>query len=94
VNDRQEALANRTVVLVPDIRLRPRTDLYKVVSTDSTGQFRMQGVTPGAYKLFAWDNVETGAWENPAFISAYEQAGRPVHVYEGASESLQLQVIP
>jgi hypothetical protein len=94
VNARQQTLSNRTVVLVPDLRLRHRTDLYKVVSTDSMGQFRIEGVAPGGYKLFAWDNVESGAWHDPAFIGAYENVGRPVLIYEGTNENLQLPVIP
>jgi hypothetical protein len=94
VNAGLQPLANRTVVLVPDLRLRQRTDLYKMVSTDNAGRFRMQGVTPGEYKLFAWDNVEPGAWQDPAFIGAYENAGRPIHIYEGSNENVQLTVIP
>jgi hypothetical protein len=94
VNTRNEPLFNRTVVLVPDIRLRQRSDLYKVVATDSAGRFRMQGVTPGDYKLFAWENVESGAWQAPEFIQAYENAGRPIRINEGSNENLQLLVIP
>jgi hypothetical protein len=94
VDARQQALPNRTVVLVPDLRLRQRVDLYKVVSTDNMGRFRIQGVTPGEYKLFAWQNVERDAWHDPSFIANYENAGRPIHIYEGTSENLQLPVIP
>jgi protocatechuate 3,4-dioxygenase beta subunit len=93
-NDRQQAFPNGTVVLVPDLRFRQRSDLYKVVTTDNSGRFRITGVTPGDYKLFAWENVESGAWQDPAFIGAYENAGRAIHIYEGSSENLQLQVIP
>jgi hypothetical protein len=94
VNSRNEPLPNRTVVLVPDVRFRQRSDLYKVVSTDSSGLFHMQGITPGDYKLFAWENVETGSWENPDFIQAYENAGRPLRINDGSRENLQLPVIP
>ena len=59
VNSRNEGLANRTVVLVPDIRLRQRDDLYKAVSTNNAGRFQMRGIAPGDYKLFAWENVRT-----------------------------------
>jgi protocatechuate 3,4-dioxygenase beta subunit len=90
----QQAVPSATVVLVPDPRFRRRSDLYKVVTTDNSGRFRMTGVRPGDYKLFAWENIESGAWQDPAFIAAYENAGRPIHVYEGSSENLQLQVMP
>jgi hypothetical protein len=94
VNSRNEVLANRTVVLIPNVRLRQRSDLYKVVSTNNAGRFEMQGIAPGDYKLFAWENVETGAWQDPNFIQAHESAGRPVRINEGSNESLQLTVIP
>jgi hypothetical protein len=54
----------------------------------------MQSITPGDYKLFAWENIETEAWRNPDFIQAYENAGRPIRIDEGSNESLQLTVIP
>ena len=94
VNARDEPLSNRTVVLVPDVRLRQRSDLYRVVSSDITGSFQMQGLAPGDYKLFAWENVETGAWQDPDFIQAYESAGRRIRINEGSNENLQLAVIP
>ena len=94
VNSRQETLPNRTVVLVPDIRLRQRTDLYKVVSTDAAGRFRMRGVAPGNYRLFAWESVETGAWQDPDFIRASENGGRSIQISEGSNEDVRLVVIP
>jgi hypothetical protein len=93
-NAKQEAQPGCTVVLVPDIRNRQRRDLYKVAMTDSSGQFRMQGITPGEYTLFAWDNVETGAWQDPEFLGLYETQGTSVHIAEGDSKSVPLVVIP
>jgi protocatechuate 3,4-dioxygenase beta subunit len=94
VNSRQETLPNRTVVLVPDVRFRHRNDLYKVVSTDTAGRFRMRGVAPGNYRLFAWESVETGAWQDPEFIRASENGGRPIQISEGNNEDVRLVVIP
>jgi hypothetical protein len=94
LNARQEPVPNRTVVLVPDIRLRQRSDLYKNVATDSNGHFQFKGITPGTYKLFAWEQVETGAWQDPEFIGPFEGRGKLVQVIEGGSESVELAVIP
>ena len=94
VNTRQEPLPNRTVVLVPDVRLRHRIDLYKSISTDGSGRFRMPGLTPGDYKLFAWEDVETGAWHDPDFMRLHENSGKPVQIREGSDESVQLTEIP
>jgi carboxypeptidase family protein len=94
VNARGESLSNRTVVLVPDARLRHRTDLYKSVATDAAGAFRFQGIPPGDYELFAWENVESGAWQDPNFIRPYEGRGKKVLINENADENLELTVIP
>jgi hypothetical protein len=94
VNTRQAPLSSRTVVLVPDLRNRHRKDLYKTTVTDNSGQFRMQGITPGDYTLFSWEDAETGVWHDPDFIRTYEGRGTPVHIGEGNSESVQLMVIP
>jgi len=94
VNSRQENLANRIVVLVPDLRLRQRSDLYKMIATDSSGQFRLQGIPPGNYKLFAWEQVEGGAWQDPEFIRNFEDRGKTISVREGNNENVQLTVIP
>lgn len=94
VNSRQEPLPNRTVVLAPEARLRHRFDLYKTLSTDVAGRFRIRGITPGDYKLFAWEDVEAGAWHDADFIRVHENSGKPVQVREGSGESVQLTVIP
>jgi len=94
VNARGESLSNRTVVLVPEARLRHRTDLYKSLATDTAGAFRFQGIPPGDYELFAWENVETGAWQDPNFIRPYEGRGKKVLINENADENLELTVIP
>jgi len=94
VNARQQALPNRRVTLVPDVRLRHRADLYRSVQTDNAGQFRLQGIPPGNYKLFAWEDIETGAWLDPAFIRDYEDRGTTVSVRPAGSENVQLTVIP
>lgn len=94
VDSRNQPLANRTVVLVPDGRLSQRTDLYKNASTDALGRFRMHGLTPGDYKLFAWEDIQTGAWKDTDFMRAYEGRATPVHVNEGTNSDVQLTVIP
>lgn len=79
---------NATVVLVPAARMR-RPDLYKSMLTDSDGRFDFQGVTPGEYLLFAWSDVESGAWMNADFLRTYENRGRTLTVGEGSRQTIQ-----
>jgi 5-hydroxyisourate hydrolase-like protein (transthyretin family) len=94
-NDRQEASANVTVVVVPDVPRRARLDLYRTASTDAMGQFHIEGIPPGDYKVFSWEEVETGAWQDPDFIRNFEDRGEPVRINEGGGTSnINLRVIP
>ena len=94
VNAKGEPLPNRTVVLVPDLRLRHRMDLFTTAATSDSGRFQMQGLTPGDYKLFAWEDVEAGAWLDPEFMRLHEYRGTPIYVGEGGGASAQVTVIP
>jgi len=82
------------VVLVPDSKHREHEELFQHAMTDTSGHFTMKGVTPGDYKLFAWEEVEAGAYLNPEFLEPYENQGESVTIREGARENVQLKVIP
>jgi 5-hydroxyisourate hydrolase-like protein (transthyretin family) len=92
-NDKQEPAANVTVVLVPDPAHRSRSELYRSVATDSQGRFHLGGVSPGDYKLFAWEDVDSGAWQDSDFLRPFEERGRPIQVGSSGSASADLRVI-
>jgi hypothetical protein len=91
---RQQVAPYRTVVLLPDVPLRHRFDLYRVATTDTSGKFRFQNVTPGAYKIFAWDRIESGAWEDATVMQGYEGGGQSLRVQENSQQTMELKVIP
>jgi protocatechuate 3,4-dioxygenase beta subunit len=92
-NEKQDPAANVTVVLIPD--RRNRLDLYRTTSTDAMGHFHVEGVPPGDYKLFSWEDVETGAWQDPDFIRGVESRGKSIRINEGnTSGNIDLRVIP
>ncbi len=68
------------VVLVPDPSRRDQSHLYRKVATDQFGHYFLRGIAPGEYKLFCWDEVEDGAWEDPDFLRAYEDRGQKISV--------------
>ena len=63
-----------------------------VQTTDSIGAFVFRDIPPGNYKLFAWESVESGAWQDPDFMRPFESRGIPVHIEEGASVSQNISV--
>jgi hypothetical protein len=59
-----------TVVLVPQEKERKdQQNYYKQVSSDQNGAFTFKDVTPGEYKVFAWEDVEAGAYMDPDYMS-------------------------
>ncbi len=94
LDGQQQPLSGASVVVVPERRLRDRIELYKTTTTDQYGRFTLRGIPPGEYKLFAWEEVELGAYQDAAFLRPYEEQGEPMQVKEGAQLSVQLQLIP
>jgi Carboxypeptidase regulatory-like domain len=83
------------VVLVPDALNRNKYWLYKSVNTDQNGNFEFRGIVPGQYELFSWDQVDQGAWEDPAFLKAYDDTrqGEDVTIREGETKVLNITTI-
>jgi len=90
----QPAIA-ATVVLIPQEKERREVSLYyRTASTDQKGNFTLGRVNPGEYKIYAWEDVENGAWFDPDFVNPVESKGSPVSVREGNPVSVQLTTIP
>jgi hypothetical protein len=79
-------------VLIPD--LRNRTELYKNATTDQTGRFVMRGVTPGDYKLFAWEALENNGYFDPDVMRRSESLGKAVQVGESSQLVIEGKIIP
>jgi len=83
------------VVLVPaaaDLQNFPR--MYGSTATQEQGAFVFKGVRPGAYKLFAFEEVEMFAWLDPEFLKPVESLGESISVSEGDRVTKQLTPIP
>jgi hypothetical protein len=94
LNGRSEPVMNAIVALVPDTPSRASAHLYKTAASDSSGGFTMKGIAPGNYKVFAWEDVIAGAWQDPEFIGIYEGKGKPVTFSDSAMQQIQISVIP
>jgi protocatechuate 3,4-dioxygenase beta subunit len=84
-----------TVVLIPKERERRlQASGYKTVITDAAGRFTFRNIVPGDYEVFAWEDVESGAWYDPDFLRPFEAKGVGVTVSEGSREDVQVPLIP
>jgi hypothetical protein len=94
LNEKQNPVANIRAVLVPDAARRARADLYRDALSDDAGEFQLQGIAPGDYKVFAWELVQEGAWQDPDFMRLYEDLGTPVRVTEETRRKFDISLIP
>lgn len=82
--------AGTWVALVPEPSQRKYSWLYRSITTDQNGRFSIRGIPPGNYKLFSWDDVEEGAWEDEDFLSSFEDLGTTVDLKESGRQNIEL----
>lgn len=94
-NEGRQPIAGAYVILFannPADRLY-RTDMYKVTSTDNAGRFQVQGLGPGDYRVFAWENIERGTWVDSTFLRQQEERGTTIRIEEGKAQTVTLPII-
>src|SRR5215471_11961239 len=90
---RREAAPHATVVAVPQGPKSGRTDLFKVASADSSGHFRLRGLAPGSYEVFAWEEIESNAWTDPDVLRSYAGFARLITVEDGSRANIEVTLI-
>jgi hypothetical protein len=93
-NERNEPMANVRIVAVPDLAFRRRDDLYKSAATDGSGKFKIQGIAPGDYRVYAWEDIADGAWLDADVLRDFEARGKPVRVTESGTSAVEVVAIP
>jgi hypothetical protein len=88
--DDEKPAIGATVVLVPEAK---RPDLYKTGTSDQNGRFTIRGVAPGSYQLYAWDYLEPGAYEDPAFLEPYRSQAKRVTAEEKSRVTQDLPLL-
>jgi hypothetical protein len=78
------------VALIPSLR---RYSRYKETTTDQNGEFTIAGVAPGEYKIYSWDQIETGAYQNAEYLKQYELKGRAIVAKQDGHETMSLKAI-
>ena len=94
VESDDQAVPGVSVVLVPDGKDRGQPNYYRQAITDQSGRFAMRNIVPGDYTLFAWEQIDRGAYFDPEFLAQYEDRGKAIHVEEGGQISVKLEPIP
>ncbi|MCW5981922.1 MAG: carboxypeptidase regulatory-like domain-containing protein [Bryobacteraceae bacterium] len=80
-----------TVALIPK---SGRYLLYQSALTDQKGAFRFKNVTPGEYKVLAWEEVEPNAFLDPDFVKPFEGKAESVSLKERDHKAVIMRAIP
>jgi len=85
--------ARAQVLLAPCGKCANVLSFYARASADDAGHFEFKGVTPGRYKLYAFEEMDPSAYQDPNFLKPFETLGEPFDVAEGARVERQTQLI-
>lgn len=81
------------VVLVPEDE-RSRRLHFQTAIADSKGAYRFAGIAPGDYRVYAFQTVDAGTIQDPAYLKRFEDRGKLMSIREHSHEVLRLAPIP
>ena len=94
LNNRQQVATRATVVVLPEGMPAYRTDRYRSASLDGSGSFQFRGLPAGSYNVYSWEDVDNGAWLNPAFLNNYEPYRRSFQIGDGQKATVDVVAAP
>jgi hypothetical protein len=72
----------------PSVVYRP--ELHRTVQTDPSGQFAVNSVVPGKYRVYAWERLDTVDFADREFLKLFDDLSAVVTVTEDNSEQASL----
>lgn len=82
-----------TVLAAPTGKLAGIFSFYAMAQADEKGHFTITGLNPGAYRTYAFRELDDEAWQDPKFLLPFEAQSQSVELKEGATETVKLTVI-
>jgi Carboxypeptidase regulatory-like domain len=79
------------ILLAPTGRFRRVMSFFNIVESDSDGKFKLRGITPGTYKLLAFQEAPPGDPRNPDLVERL--GGETIEIAEGEMVNAKVDVI-
>lgn len=83
-----------TVLVAPDRKLAGLADEFRTATTDQNGKYQLQGLRPGSYRVYAFEHIDPGAYEDETWLNGFADLAQTVRLSEGGQENLDLKPIP
>jgi protocatechuate 3,4-dioxygenase beta subunit len=90
IDSRGQPAPGVQVVMIPNEN-RYRTELFRPVTSDASGHFSIPSITPGNYKLVAWEVIESYGFFDPELIKQAEQNGKPIRIDESSNQTVTVR---
>lgn len=82
------------ILLEPVGKWHTMARFYYSALADDSGKFKLSGVAPGKYKIFALEKIATASFRTPESAELIDALGEEVDVAEGAKLDLHPKLIP
>jgi Carboxypeptidase regulatory-like domain len=82
------------ILLTPVGMWHTMARFYYSATTDATGKFKLTGVAPGKYKIFALEKIATANYRNPESADLLDPLGEEIEIAEGAKIQSHPKLIP
>lgn len=89
----QQPAPGVNVVLIPASQNGEVLQASKSVTTDREGKFRIVGLAPGTYEVFAIEGVDPNAYVDPAFLASVQDYAQSVTLQDGSTENVNIELI-
>jgi len=81
------------VVLEPQSAANFRRSRYRATKSDQAGKFKLIGIAPGDYRLYAFEDIDDGAWLDSNYMGTFSAKGELVKVSGKETRSIGLTMI-
>jgi protocatechuate 3,4-dioxygenase beta subunit len=92
-NANGEPVVRARVNLIPYGDHSGRTDQTRFAFSDEKGEFKFKSVAPAQYRIFAWEDVEVGRPQDPAFRKRFEKQSALVKMGPNGHEKIQVTAV-
>ena len=83
----------RAVLAAPQGDLAWALSFYGLAAVDEKGAFEMKNMSPGEYRVYAFEDLAQNAWFDPEFLKPYAERGTPIELKPGAKAEVTVQAI-
>jgi hypothetical protein len=71
---------------------RAQSRRVRVVRSDQSGRYTIEGLPAGSYYVAATDDVDEGEWYEPAFLESLRSGATPLSIGDGETKTLTIRM--